>query len=60
MSKPLYMIHWVQWDAAGENQTRKTESRSTKSGADKFAAKLEASGSATGVEVRQMSKRVVL
>lgn len=60
MAKPLYMIHWIEWDAAGENQKRRTESRSTKAGAEKFKAKLEASGNATNVEVRQMGNRIVL
>lgn len=60
MSKPIHMIHWVQYDAEGQNPKRKTESRSSASGAAKFVAKLEASGTAGNIEVRQMGNRIVL
>jgi len=60
MSATRYSVHWVQYDAEGQNPKSKSEFRSTKAGAQKLADKLAASGTAGNIDIRQVGNRVVL
>jgi len=56
MASQYFSITWDQWDAKGENRKRKSASRSSKKLADAYVAKLEASGSASNIQVSELRK----